>query len=120
MKNLKKLVLFTVLFIVLSVVSAFADGIKDMSKYMWTWSTMEAVLHEVNPNIPPVEAENLIYDSKNRLSIIIAGIDTLEGLIPARKLANDFVSMGGYEEEVGQIVNRMLDLQEKFLQVHSN
>ncbi|MBF0409076.1 MAG: hypothetical protein HQM10_17135 [Candidatus Riflebacteria bacterium] len=119
MKNLKNLVLFTVLFIVLSVVSAFADGVKDMSKYMWTWSTMETVLHEVNPSVPPVEAENLIIDSMNRLNKIIAAIATLEDLIPARKIANEFLSMGGFEEEVGAAVNRMIDRQEKFLQAHN-
>ncbi|MFZ2959547.1 MAG: hypothetical protein WA705_21885 [Candidatus Ozemobacteraceae bacterium] len=126
MNIFKKLVLVTVLFFLLTSVSAFADNFKDMNRFMWTWSSLEAVVceaaHAHSGNYVPVvdldEAYATIEDMQNRISKIIAEIKTPEEMSAARKLADEFVKMQDKEEEVGRAVNKLLDRQEKFLQAH--
>lgn len=120
-----KLVVLAVVLLLTMASSAFALDKVTLNQQMWTWSSLEAVLSESShyngsnpPVIDPKEAEQCIEDAKAKISKIVADIATVEELAEARTIANDFVNMMDKEEEVGIALNKMLDMQEKYLKAH--
>ncbi len=118
----KKLVVFAVVFLLAMASSAFALNVAELRQQMWTWSSLEAVLHESNHMggsvISPVEAENCINEARNKICKMVSDIKTAEEMAKAREVAQEFISMYDHEEEVGLALNKLLDMQEKYLQAH--
>lgn len=114
----KNLVVFAVVFLLAVASSAFAINVPELRQQMWTWSTLEAVLHESSPVISPTEAYNCIEEARAKISKMVAEIKTLEEMAKAREVAKEFINMQDYEEEVGHALNKMLDKQEKYLKAH--
>ena len=122
----KKVVVFAVVFLLAIASSAFALNVADLRQQMWTWSSLEAVLHEAthsggygsSPVVSPQEADKCIAEAREKISKMVADIKTAEEMAQARAVAAEFVSMDGFEEEVGVSLNKLLDRQEKFLKAH--
>jgi len=114
----KSLVVFAVVLLLAVASSAFALNVPELRQQMWTWSTLEAVIHESSPVISPTEAENCIAEARAKISKMVAEIKTPEEMAKGREVASEFISMNDYEEEVGHALNRMLDMQEKYLKAH--
>ncbi|HNW35347.1 MAG TPA: hypothetical protein PKM25_10475, partial [Candidatus Ozemobacteraceae bacterium] len=91
MTGSRKLLMVVLSFLMLSAVSAFAGIEQDLSKHLWTWSTMEELLDEANhggmPPISPKEAEETLLKAQSEIKTIIAGIKTSDEMLVARRLA---------------------------------
>lgn len=118
----RKLVAVVVVFLMAFAVSAFAGSIKDLSKHLWTWVVMEELLDEAAhggmPPIGPVEAENTMLQAQAEVERIVAGIETEEEMIAARRLADEFLKMGGHHQDVGTALHRLLARHGNFLAAH--
>ncbi len=118
----KNVLVFAVVLLLAVASSAFALDVKELRQQMWTWSSLEAVLNESTHMggsvISPVEAENCINEARAKISKMVADIKTAEELAQGREVANEFVSMHDHEEEVGIALNKLLDMQEKYLKAH--
>ena len=118
----RKLVAVVVVFLMVFAVSAFAGSVKDLSKHLWTWAVMEELMDEAAhggvPPVGPVEAENTMLQAQAEVRAIVAGITTVEEMLAARKLADEFVQMGDQQEKVGRALHRLLDQHGNFLNVH--
>jgi len=116
------MVVFAVVFLLAMASSAFALNVAELRQQMWTWSSLEAVLQESNHMggsiISPVEAENCINEARNKICKMVSDIKTAEEMAKAREVAQEFISMYDHEEEVGLALNKLLDMQEKYLQAH--
>ena len=119
-----KSVVFVVVLLLTVASSAFALDVKALNQQMWTWSQLESVLQSAShggsypPVVEPQEAMRCIEEAKAKICKMVADIATAEELSQAREKANEFVSMGDYEEEVGIALNKLLDRQEKYLNAH--
>lgn len=126
MKQCHRLYTLTAILLFLTAISASAANLQEMRQQMWTWSQLEAVIHEAThspfpgsvPAVDPKEAYECIDQAQKRIAAIIASIATAEELAHARAMAREFIDMGDKEEDVGHAVNRLLDRQEKFMQAH--
>ncbi len=118
----KKVVVFAVVCLLAMASAAFALNVAELRQQMWTWSSLEAVLHETQTSgggvISPVEAENCIAEAYAKISKMVSEIRTADEMTKARAAADEFVGMDGYEEEVGRSLHKMLDNQEKYLKAH--
>ncbi|HNX74425.1 MAG TPA: hypothetical protein PLM07_16165 [Candidatus Rifleibacterium sp.] len=122
----KKVVVFAVVFLLAIASSAFALNVAELRQQMWTWSSLESVLHDAthsggygsSPVVSPQEADKCIAEAREKISKMVADIKTAEELAQARAVAAEFISMDDFEEEVGVSLNKLLDRQEKFLKAH--
>ncbi|MDD3148742.1 MAG: hypothetical protein PHD82_15715 [Candidatus Riflebacteria bacterium] len=126
----KKMMVFAVVCLLAMASAAFALNVAELRQQMWTWSSLEAVLHEAThmhggpdglgamPVLSPQEADKCIAEARNKISKMVADIKTAEEMTKARAVATEFVDMQGFEEEVGRSLHKLLDLQEKYLKAH--
>lgn len=121
-------IVFAILLFVAFSTAAMALDTLTLRQNMWKWSSLEAVLseslsfnfgHHYTPVVSPEEAYNEIENARMEISRIVAGIDNSKDMAEARTVADEFKSMSGHEEEVGKTLHKLLDMQEKYLKVHS-
>lgn len=121
----KKAVVFAVVFLLAIASSAFALNVQQLRQEMWTWSSLEAVLHEAThlggfgaPVVGPQEADKCIAEARAKICKMVSEIETSEEMLKARAVADEFVDMHDFEEEVGRSLHKLLDMHEKFINSH--
>ncbi len=125
-KNLIKV--FAVILLVFISNSVFAIDEVNLRQNMWKWSSLEAVIseslsfnfgHHYTPVVSIEEAYQEIENARMEVSKIVAGIETAKDMAEARAVAEEFKSMYGHEAEVGKTLHKLLDMQEKYLKIHT-
>jgi hypothetical protein len=120
---------FAVIFMLAIASSVMALDILTLRQNMWKWSSLEAVIneslsfnfgHHYTPVVPIDEAYIEIEAARTEICKIVAGIDNSKDMEEAREVADEFQKMLGHEAEVGNALDKLLDMQEKYIKVHSN
>lgn len=126
---IKHLKVFAVMLLVFVSCSVFALDTVTLRQNMWKWSSLEAVIdeslhfnfgHQYTPVVSLDEAYIEIENARMEISKIVAGIDTAKEMLEARTVADEFKNMYGHEAEVGKTLHKLLDMQEKYIKVHSS
>lgn len=122
----KKVLVFAVVCLISMASAAFALNLVELRQQMWTWSSLEAVLHDAthmggygsSPVVSPQEADKCIGEARAKISKMVADIATSKEMLQARAVADEFVGMQDFEAEVGKSLHKLLDMQEKYLKAH--